>query len=253
MHLIEKTKQLFKEKLDTISQLDFGWDNRLYDFYLIFGQNEENKSPWITTNWESDFEPYFNLLIKQTARSNDSGIRATKYKPEKRFSKKDNKEFIYHSSIRLGKLKWDNKSHGKWTTPDNIENYFLNFELWTPTWTICDKRQSPPDIYISMTNQRDFENKLDIKFGYFIVVAIAKNLQIDSKPILKNLSERINSKATIFKTRKWGKPEKAGNWTFSNWIQDTFSNGIYKGQSLHTFDFGELEFEPVWEIIYRQK
>jgi hypothetical protein len=67
------------------------------------------------------------------------------------------------------------------------------------------------------------------------------------------LSERINAKATILKTRKWGKPEKAGSWTFGNWIQDTFSNGIYREKNMHKFDFEELEFEPVWEVIYRQR
>ncbi len=50
-----------------------------------------------------------------------------------------------------------------------------------------------------------------MKFGYFIVVAIAKNLKIDSKVALKEMSERMNSKATIVKARKWGRPEKAGN------------------------------------------
>jgi hypothetical protein len=40
---------------------------------------------------------------------------------------------------------------------------------------------------------------------------------------LKKLSEKINTKATILKTRRWGKPEKAGNWTFGNWIQDNLA------------------------------
>ena len=78
-------------------------------------------------------------------------------------------------------------------------------------------------------------------------------MKIDSKPVLKELSERINSKATILKTRKWGSADKVGDWTFVNWIQDTFSNGIYKGQDLHSFDFTELEFKPVWEVVHRQK
>ena len=86
-----------------------------------------------------------------------------------------------------------------------------------------------------------------------MVVAIAKSLKFDSKPIMKELSERINSKATILKARRWGKPEKAGNWTFVNRIQDTFSNGIYKEKNLHSLEFDKLEFEPIWEVIYRNK
>jgi hypothetical protein len=253
MKLIKELGNKFVELYDSVTNADSSWTNRPYDFYLIFGQTDESKSPWITTNWKSHFEPYFDLLIKQVENSKDTGIRVIKYKPEQRISKKDSKEFTYHADIKLGRLKWDEKSHEKWTTPNNIEKYFLNFELWNPIWTICDKRQSPPDIYITISNERDFENKRNVKFGYFIVIAIAKNLKIDSKPILKELSEKINSKATILKTRRWGQPEKIGNWTFVNWIQDTFSNGIYKGQNLHTLEFNELEFEPIWEVLYRQK
>jgi len=237
---------------DNLTNADSSW-SRQYDFYLIFGQTDPNKSPWIKNNWKSDFEPFFELLIKQTENFKETGLRVVKYKPEKRISKKDNKEFIYHTDIKLGRLKWDEKSHEKWTINNNLENYFLNFELWTPIWTICDKKQKSPDIYITISNERDFENKRDIKFGYFIVVSIAKSLKFDSKPILRELSEKINSKVTILKTRRWDKPENAGNWTFVNWIQDTFTNGIYKEKNLHSFDFDKLEFEPIWEVIYRQK
>jgi hypothetical protein len=253
MKSIKELGNKFINLYENLTNADSSWENRQYDYYLIFGQTEENKSPWIRTNWKSDFEPYFDLLIKQNVILKETGIRATKYKPEKRISKKENEEFVYHSDIKLGRLKWDEKSHEKWTMTNTTENYFLDFELWQPIWTICEKRQSPPEIYISISNERDFENKRDIKFGYFIVVAIAKSLKLDSKPIMKELSERINSKATILKTRRWGKPEKAGNWTFVNWIQDTFSNGIYKEKDLHSLEFDKLEFEPIWEVIYRHK
>lgn len=253
MKSIKELGNKFINLYENLTNADSSWENRQYEFYLIFGQTEDNKSPWITENWKSDFEPYFNLLIKQNLILKETGIRATKYKPEKRISKKGNEGFVYHSEIKLGRLKWDEKSHEKWTTPNNTENYFLDFELWSPIWTVCEKRQSPPEIYISISNERDFENKRDIKFGYFIVVAIAKSLKLDSKPIIKELSERINSKATILKTRRWGKPETAGNWTFVNWIQDTFSNSIYKEKNLHSLEFDKLEFEPIWEVIYRHK
>ncbi len=253
MKLIKELGDKFTNLYDHFTNADTSWENRPYDFYLIFGQTDESKSPWIASNWKSDFQPYFDLLIEQAGNAKDTGIRAVKYKPEIRISKNNKKEFIYHSDIKLGRLKWDDKSHEKWTTPNSVDSYFLNFELWTPIWTICEKRGSPPDIFITISNERDFEDKREIQFGYFIVVAIARNLKLNSKPILRELSERINSKVTIYKTRRWGKPEKAGNWTFVNGIQDTFSTGIYKGQSLHSIDFAELDFEPSWEVIYKQR
>ena len=86
-----------------------------------------------------------------------------------------------------------------------------------------------------------------------MTIAIAKNLNIESKQIIKQLSEKVNSMATVLKTRRWGTAERVGNWTMVNDIQYTFSNGIYKEQSLHSIEFKELEFEPVWEIIYRSE
>lgn len=251
--MIEKVINLFKSIYDEYNQPDNGWYYKPYDFYLIFGQQEESQSPWIKSNWESNFEPYFDKLIKQTEDANKTGVRVLRYKPEKRIAKKDKKEFIYHSEIKLGRLNWDSKSHCKWTIESNLGNFFRDIEIWTPRWTICETRDSPPDIFITITNERDFEEKRRIKFGYFIVIAIAKNLKIDSRPVIKEMSEKINSKATVVKARKWGKPDKSGNWKFVNWIQDTGSNGIYQEQNLHAFDFEEIKFEPVWEIIYKEK
>jgi hypothetical protein len=210
-----------------------GWSNE-YDFYLIFGQKDLNKSPWIENNWKSDFEPFVDLLIKQSGNFKETELRVVK-------------------ETKLLKLKWEENIYEKWTIDNNLEDYFLNFELWTPSWIICERKQVSPDIFISIANQRNFEKKREIKFGYFIVVSIAKSLKVDSKPILREFSEKINSKATILKTRVWNKSEKSGNWTFGDSIQDTFSNNIYKGKNLHSFDFEQLIFEPIWEVIYRQK
>jgi len=85
-------------------------------------------------------------------------IRVNKYRTEKRVSQKDDKEFIYHSEIKLGRLKWNDKSHDKWTIENENEEYFQSFELWSPTWTICEKRQVPPEIFISISNERNFDN-----------------------------------------------------------------------------------------------
>jgi hypothetical protein len=253
MSFIKKTMAYLKQKKEMLTLLDNSWENKIYDFYLIFGQTDKSKSPWIKSNWDTDFEPYFDSLLKQVNSYKETGIKVIKYVPEKRFAKKDNKEFIYYSELKSGKLRWNVKSHEKWTIPADSDIYFQNFELWTPIWTVCEQQDSPPDIFISISNERDTENTKAVKFGYLIVVAISKKLAIDSKSIVRDLSEKIKPEAAILKTRKWGKPEKTGDWTFVNWIQDTCSNGIYREKSLHSFEFQELEFEPVWEIIYKQE
>ena len=253
LKLIKEIENRLVGFYNTITKADSSWENRPYNFYLLFGQLDEMKSPWIITNWKRDLEPYLEILIKQANSYKNTGIRVIKYMSEKRTDKRDKKEFVYHSEIKLGRLKWDEKSHKKWLLSEDSDEYFLNFEYWSPIWADCERRDTPPDIYITISNERDFENNRYVNFGYFMVIAIAKNLNIDSKQILKQLSEKVKSKATVLKTRRWGKPERVGNWTMVNGIHNTFSNGIYKEQSLHSYEFKELEFEPVWEIIYRNE
>lgn len=253
MKLINELGKKVVSLYHSLTKVDISSENRHYDFYLIFGQKDESKSPWLTKIWKSDFEPYLNTLINGSEYAKETALRVTKYNSEIRISKKEEKEFIYNTEIKLGRLRWDYKSHDKWTMPNNTDYYFQNFELWTPIWTICEKKQISPDIFITISNESHNKNKGEVQFGYFMVVAVAKNLNIDSKPILKELSERVNSRATILKTRKWNKTENVGNWTFVNCIEYTFSNGIYKGKNLHSFNFDELEFEPIWEVIHKQK
>jgi len=247
MKLIDKISNIY----DKITQADLSWKNRPYDFYLLFGNEDESKSPWLKSNWNSDFKPYFGAIFNQAEANKEIGIRVDKFKIEKRIAQKDNKEFVYHSEIKLGRLKWDDKSHDKWTVENN-EEYFQRFELWSPIWTICEKRQIPPEIFISISNERNFDDSHDVQFGSFLVIAIAKNLNMDARSILSELSKKVNAKATVVKTRRWGMPEKDQKWTFKNGIQDTFSTGIYE-EDLHLVNFDALEFEPAWEVIYRQK
>ncbi len=162
----------------------------------------------------------------------------------------------YYSDLKLGRLKWDNKSHLKWTIEVNSEIKFNNFESWTPIWTICDRNNSAPDIFISIQNEEDSKQRfINLQFDFFIVIAIAEDLKLNCNPIIADFSKEINAKRTICQTRHWSKAgsDKNKNWTFNNWIQDTRSNGIYKGQSLHNFNFDDLIFEPYWEIIYIRK
>lgn len=251
MSLIQKINKTFVSLYDKISQADKSWNNRSYDFYLMFGDQSENNAPWLKSNWTANFEPYLDLLIKQVDNNKETGLRVNKTKPEKRVAA-NQEEFIYHSDIKRGRLKWDTKSHDKWTLINNEEESFNNLEIWTPIWTICEKRDIPPEIYINISNQKT-TNDLNIQCGYYMVVAVARSLEIDNKSIMSALSEKVNPKITVLKKRRWGSPENNEKWIFNNGIQDTFVSGIYKDYDLSTADFEKVEFEPFWEVIYRQK
>jgi hypothetical protein len=153
-------------------------------------------------------------------------------------------------------LKWDTKSHHKWTLDSTSDIKFNQFESWTPIWTICGRTNSAPDIFISIQNQEDSKQGFShLQFNVFAVIAVAEDLNIECDSLVIDFSKRVNAKRAVSHSRLWskGKKDKEGNCTFLNWIQDTYSNGIYKGQSLHNFNYESIVFEPYWKTIYKRE
>ncbi|MDU1892380.1 MAG: hypothetical protein E6767_16970 [Dysgonomonas sp.] len=221
------------------------FNGRKYQFYLIFGNIEKGKGPWTQSEWYNSFEPLFSKLLQQSSGFEKTGIRVLEYKKEVDGSQ---------SNVKLGRLKWDKKSHDKWTLLSNDNREFTHFESWTPIWTVCEKNNTAPDIYISIWNEHYLGENKHYQFDSFIVIAIAEDLKTDNTEIIKNLSKNFNAKRTVFNIRTWGrgKYDESETWKFNNWIQDTSSFGVYKkGSTLNFHDtkFEDIEFEPYWNII----
>ena len=225
-----------------------GFDNRNYHFYLIFGINIPGKEPWLETEWNANFEPLFSKIIEKSPHKKDTGIRTLEYV-------KENESDKYYKECKLGKLRWDKKSHEKWTLKNVDKREFHHFELWTPLWTICEKNNTSPDIYISISDEKGVNKKIPCQFDTFITIAIAEDVGNLQKDVIIKLSEKFNSKKTVYNKRTWGKGKKDENkkWEFINSIQDTHSFGIYNDSiklNIHTIEFEKIMFEPYWEIIY---
>lgn len=220
------------------------WLYRRYYFYLLFGQSTNADYPWDNKFWTDQLEQIIDKILAKSTEYKNTGIRVLKY--EKQADSK-------YKEVKHGRLRWDRESHEKWTIQHQSEIDFREFELWTPIWTRCEKADSPPDIFISINNERDIRNVSTRQFDSFVVLAVATDMNIDCKYEIIELSKKLNSRKTVCHIRKWskGKRDKDKNWKFPNWIQDTFSNGIYRGKSLHKFDFKDIVFdEQYWEIIY---
>lgn len=243
MTVLEKIKKTFA----VLTESSKDWSNRKYSFYLLFIDTKENQYPWDNKVWNKLIEPLIDQIISKSDEYKDTGIRVLKYQ------KQTNSE--YYKDLKLGRLRWDNKSHDKWTTKNERDIYFKQLELWTPIWTKCEKVGSPPDIFLKIENEKDFISDKSLEFDTFIVFAIATDLTINGRELIVDLSQKIGSKKTVYQIRKWsaGKNDKDNNWKFSNWIQDTYSNGIYHDKSLHNFSFKDIVFEPYWETIYENE
>ena len=227
------------------------FSGRKFQFYLIFGDKNENIQPWKKEVWTNIYEPAFFNILKFSGNYDKTGVRVLEY------AKKSEKD-KYKSEVKLGRLKWDEKSHTKWTLNANDVRDFCHFESWTPIWTTCEKIDKSPDIYISIWNEISADEELKDKkreFSFLITIAIAVDLNVDGEEIIKKLSKEIRAKRTVYNTRNWGrgKYDETETWEFLNWIQDTNTFGIYKkGHTLNIHDtkFEDLKFEPYWKIIH---
>jgi len=224
---------------------------RQFRFYLIFGNENENNEPWKEENWKNIYEPSFRQILNFSNYFDKTALRVLEYS-------KKNKDDQFFSVEKLGKLTWNDKSHQKWVIKTNDDKKFRHFASWTPIWTICEKINNSPDIYISIWNEIPSFNKSsnhNMNFNFLITIGIAVDLEIHCTEIIQNLSQKINAKRTVFNTRPWGKGklDETETWEFINSIQDTISYGIYKkGETadIHNIPFNDLQFEPYWEIIH---
>ena len=229
-----------------------GFGDRKYNFYVIFGENQLGKEPWMEDEWFNIFEPLFNRIVEKSPYKNDTGLRVLEMA-------KENDNDQYWKECKLGRLKWDKKSHEKWTLKNNDKRFFEHFALWTPLWTICEKTDRSPDIYISISNEKRINMKYPCQFDTFITIAIAEEIENIEKDKIIELSKSFNSKRTVYVKKSWfgGKKDENNKWDLKDWI-DCLStgNGIYmetkkfKSLDMHIIDFKNIEFEPYWEIVY---
>jgi hypothetical protein len=225
------------------------WDDKIYNFYLIFGENDPGKEPWLENEWFNNFEPLFNKIIEISTYKKDTGLRV--YEMEKKDEISE-----YYKEYKLGKLNWDKKSNEKWTLKINDKRLFMNFQSWTPRWTICDKIQDAPDVFLSISNENYPGNKMPLQFDTMIVIAIGETIGTIDIEIINELSKNFNSKRTVYTKRGWfkGKIDENGKWDLRDWMDCISSgNGIYKeakNLNMHTVEFNRIEFKPYWKIIY---
>lgn len=222
---------------------------RKFDFYIIFGDIQNNLPLWSKELWIAKTEPLLRQLLELSTSKDNTGVRVLEYDCKSVTEK-------YMSEVKLGKLKWDEKSHEKWTLKQNDTELFSHFQSWTPIWSVCEKIDKSPDVYIAISNEKRLSLGDDkgYQFDYLIIIAVAKDLNYETKSTVKNIASALQAKKTIYSERTWGrgKIDKTGQWDYRTSIQDISSYGLYKNHEaldLHDIEFTEIEFTPYWEVI----
>ena len=214
-----------------------------YDLYVVLGAPDSTEV-WQWENWNKitkELEPFVSIGRGKTA------IRTTQFVKDGR------------KTVSFGQIGWNEKGHQKWThgSPTTIETSktwtFLQMELWSPAWTICDREHCLPDIFVAFRNEAFWPRKIPLKFNQTIIFAVSTALGDDvlsnaHKWILQ-LSADLHSPLAAHQKRTWGKA--FGNLGgFSNSIQDMITTGLFKVGDHRNRPVDLQTFEESWTPIF---
>ncbi|PKV44788.1 hypothetical protein CLU92_2137 [Janthinobacterium sp. 61] len=151
--------------------------------------------------------------------------------------------------IPFGRLGWDAKSHAKWThTPQTTEVRFMSLEAWAPTWTICEKDDQAPDLFLALANESllGLAGKT-LQFSQRLVCAIATDMGPEAAATLRLSLAQLaaQQEAVVFAhtQRQWGRAAYGG---FTGAIQDMLIGGLFQPDDPHARSIDAATFREPW-------
>jgi hypothetical protein len=191
---------------------------------------------WEAAQW-TPFSASLDGLIQQ-ARGK-AAVRSHQYNPKGK-------------PIPFGRLGWDGKSHAKWThTPETTEARFMSLEAWAPAWTLCEKDNLAPDLFLALANESllGLAGKR-LQFGQRLVCAIASDMGPDAAATLRQSLAQLATQqdAVVFAhtRRQWGRAAYGG---FTGAIQDMLISGLFQPDDPHARPLDASTFREAWTRI----
>ena len=153
--------------------------------------------------------------------------------------------------IRFGRIGWNVNGHQKWVhgSPRNVSEsrnwWFLNMELWAPSWSICRREGMAPDVYFAFSNEGFEGFKGDystLTFNPYLVLAVAEQSVVGKlcEDVAANLTALLNARLHAYQKRNWGLP--FSDFAFSNSIGDLMVSSVFKPGPVH-------RMEPTLDIL----
>jgi len=174
-----------------------------YNVYLILNKSTELKiHDW--EQWKKCFEELNGVIGNHSEKMN---IRTCQ-------------SFLGSSKwLSFGRMVWSEKNNIKWTSKyksgeNKIENLeFSDTEFWAPSWTICDKENISPSIFIKVDTSEN--GLLKEYFDETILIAVKKDNPIIEIDLIKRIFEKLDGNYLIKGVRQWGKEASENSWTDS--------------------------------------
>lgn len=210
--------------------------SRDYEVFLLLA------APGAPGLWQAEqWTPFAAALdgVVAQARAGKPGVRSLQYNPQGKL-------------IPFGRLGWDAKSHARWThTADTTGARFMSLEAWAPTWTVCEKDDLAPDLFISLFNEEHLTAAGKPRlFGQRLVCAVASELGQEAcstvRHALAQLARQQQAPVFAHARRPWGKTMLGG---FGSALQDLALTDLFKPGNPHERALDADTFRGQWNFI----
>lgn len=201
-----------------------GWAGQ-YDVFVILTRNAES-APWLASNWAKISE-VFDPMMQRPRGS--AAVRSTQLAKGPGSPN--------HRAISFGRIGWNAAGTAKWThaKPGQLtsgqEAEFLTTEAWAPSWTVCQREQQAPDIYLACAARSGPE------LSGMLVVAVAHAAGDDTlaqaRQAVSNLGSVLSAGLVATWTRPWSFPFGKGPLRTSA-INDLMVTGLFVTGALPT-------------------
>ena len=210
--------------------------SREYEVFLLLAAPDAAPL-WQAAQW-APFAASLDGLIAQ-ARG-QAGVRSHQYNPKGK-------------PIPFCRLGWDATSHAKWThTAATTQARFMSLEAWAPTWTVCEKDDQAPDVFLALANESllGLAGK-PLQFGQRLVCAIATDMGAEAAATLQAALAQLAAQqdAVVFAhtRRQWGSASPYGGFTGA--IQDMLIGGLFQPDDPHARPLDAATFRAAWSSI----
>ena len=210
--------------------------SREYEVFLLLAA-PASPGLWQQEQW-TPFADAVNGIVAQ-ARGKGA-VRSHQYNPAGKL-------------IAFGRMGWDARGHAKWThTQATTDARFMSLEAWAPTWTLCEKDDQAPDVFLALANESLLGRAgKPLQFGQRLVCAIATDIGPDAAATLRQALAQLAAQqdAVVFAhtRRQWGRASPYGGFTGA--IQDMLIGGLFQQDDPHARPLDDATFREPWTLL----
>lgn len=133
-----------------------------------------------------------------------------------------------------------------------MSRHFLSTEVWAPAWTVCEREDLAPDVFLSLANESFGGGvRKGLLFNSVAILAVVSELAqrhaTELDIAVSALQEATGAKLVGYKRRPWGK--SCGSDSFTNAIQDLAYSGLFKPGPRHEDKLGLHLFADKWKSV----